>query len=200
MIQNHPTDTAVVIFHEIYGINEHISGVCDHYRNLGYDVYCPNLLDWAEAFPYYRQQKAYEHFKANIGFDIFENYVQLLSTLRPKYRSIVLIGYSVGATIAWRCSASGLCNGMVGYYGSRIRDYSEVEPKCPALLIFAENEPSFDPHDLELTLGQKKNISIVTLSGNHGFCDRYTTNYNASSAAKAGLLTDEFLAGIIVGS
>lgn len=200
MNQNHPAATAVVVFHEIYGINEHISEVCQRYLNQGYAVYCPNQLDGVEVFSYTRQQEAYEHFKANIGFDSFENYVQLLSTLRPKYRSIVLIGYSVGATIAWRCSASGLCDGMVGYYGSRIRDYPEVQPKCPSLLFFAENEPSFDPRDLARTLGQKKNTSIVTLCGNHGFCDRYTINYNPSSAAKAGLLTDEFLAGIIVRS
>ncbi|MDF3001704.1 MAG: putative hydrolase [Bacillota bacterium] len=200
MIQNHNVNTAVVVFHEIYGINEHILEVCQQYRNRGYAVYCPDLLDGAEAFPYSRQPEAYEHFKRNIGFDVYKNYVRLLSEVRPKYRSIVLVGYSVGATIAWRCSATGLCDGMVGYYGSRIRDYSEVEPKCTSLLIFAENEPSFDPCDLALAIGKKKNTSIVTLSGHHGFCDRFTANYNPSSAAKAQLLTDEFLAGIKIGS
>lgn len=200
MIQNHTAGAAIVVFHEIYGKNQHISRVCEQYHNLGYDVYCPDLLDGAEAFPYSRQQEAYEHFKAYIGFDVFENYVQLLSKLRPKYRSIVLIGYSVGATIAWRCSASGLCDGMVGYYGSRIRDYPEVKPKCPTLLIFAENEPNFDPRNLARTLGHKKYTSIVTLGGNHGFCDPYTINYTPSSAAKAELLTDEFLDRIKAGS
>lgn len=200
MIRNHPADTAIVICHEIYGVNEHISEVCQRYRNRGYDVYCPNLLDGAEAFPYSRQQEAYEHFKRNIGFDIYENYVWLLTELRPSYRIIILVGYSIGATIAWRCSASGLCDGVVGYYGSRIRDYPEVDPKCPTLLIFAENEPSFDPHDLELTLGQKKNTSFVTLSGNHGFFDRYSTNYNPPSSEKAQLLTDEFFTEINIRS
>ncbi|MDI5811330.1 DUF535 family protein, partial [Salmonella enterica subsp. enterica serovar Anatum] len=42
---------------------------------------------------------------------------------------------SVGATLAWLSAASGLCDGVVCYYGSRIRQYLHLAPLCPTLVI-----------------------------------------------------------------
>ncbi|MGV8905417.1 MAG: dienelactone hydrolase family protein [Acetobacterium sp.] len=39
------SDSAIIILHEIYGINPHIASVCNTYFSKGYDVYCPNWLD-----------------------------------------------------------------------------------------------------------------------------------------------------------
>jgi dienelactone hydrolase len=107
-----------------------------------------------------------------------------------QYRVISLGGYSSDATIAWRCSALGVCDGVIGYYGSRIRDYREIVPKCPVLVIFAEQEPSFAPHDLVLTPEQQKNTSMVIFAGEHGFCDRFSSHYNSESFIKAQMLTN----------
>ncbi len=187
------SDRAIVILHEIYGINPHIVEVCDRYSILGYDVYCPNLIHKVEPFEYSQQQAAYDYFKMEIGFYVHIRLLKLLEELRTQYRAIFLVGYSIGATIAWRCSAFGLCDGVIGYYGSQIRDYLEIVPKCPVLLIFAEQEPSFDPHDLVFRPEQQKNTSVVILAGEHGFCDRFSCHYNAESFIKAQMLTNTFI-------
>ncbi len=34
---------ALLVLHEIYGVNRHILDLCAGYHALGFDVYCPNL-------------------------------------------------------------------------------------------------------------------------------------------------------------
>lgn len=188
------SDTAIVVLHEIYGINSHIQTVCAYYKDLGYDVYCPNLIGREQTFEYAQQDLAYDYFKNNIGFDIYLNLLKWLKELRAQYKTILLIGYSVGATIAWRCSSSGICDGVIGYYGSRIRDYLDVTPSCKVLLMFAENEPSFCPDQLQFTPAQQKSTSVVILPGHHGFCDIFSEHYNPDSFLETQLLATKFIA------
>lgn len=35
---------AIIIIHEIYGINQFIKNVCEKIRLAEYDIYCPNLI------------------------------------------------------------------------------------------------------------------------------------------------------------
>ena len=69
-------------------------------------------------------------FSDNVGFDTAA-IVSLLAELRAKYGTLILIGYSVGATLAWLAARSGLCDGAVCHYGSRIRQYCDAAPPCP---------------------------------------------------------------------
>jgi dienelactone hydrolase len=192
------SNIAIVILHEIYGINKHITEVCRKYSNYGYDVYCPDLLNIETPFNYSQQEAAYSNFIKNVGFDACCKVDKLLEQLRPDYRIVILIGFSVGATIAWRCSESGLCNGIVGYYGSRIRDYLTVIPKCRVLLMFAENERFFDARQIKLSHEQNKCVTIEVVKGNHGFCDTFSDNFNPESAKKAQKSVDGFCQSIII--
>jgi dienelactone hydrolase len=191
------SDIAVIVLHEIYGINRHILSVFNQYGNLGYDVYCPDLIHRAFPFDYCQQEEAYQHFKTNIGFDVCSEIEGLLKKLRETHRVIILIGFSIGATIAWRCSESGLCDGIIGYYGSRIRDYLTITPKCRTLLIFAEQEVSFSPRELDFTSEQKEHVSMTILNGRHGFCDMYSDHFDPVSAVEAQRLTDAFIEAIL---
>ncbi len=186
---------AMILLHEIYGINKHIEEVCQYYLNKGYDVYCPNLLSRDRPFDYSQSEEAYLNFKDTIGFDIFEQINIKAKQLRQSYKKVLLMGFSIGATIAWRCTSSGFYDGMVGYYGSRIRDYISVMPKCPTLLIFAM-EDSFDVDSVVEGLRHKEDIRTEVLTGKHGFLDTYSVNYHLNSSEKALMLTAEFLISI----
>ncbi|MEL7568217.1 MAG: dienelactone hydrolase family protein [Dehalobacterium sp.] len=37
-------ESAVIVLHEIYGINPHIRYVCQQYEAVGYDIICPNFI------------------------------------------------------------------------------------------------------------------------------------------------------------
>ncbi len=83
----------------------------------------------------------------------------LAHSVQGRYRYCFIVGYSIGATIAWLCSGKAdLFSGVVGVYGSRLRDYKAVESKCPVLLCFPRTEESFDVAELLQALFGKSNV------------------------------------------
>lgn len=121
------------------------------WRARGFDVYVPALFPHDAPYSYAQQDEAYRYFSNHVGFDP-QPILTLLTTLRAQHRKLIVIGYSTGATLAWRVAGSGLCDGVICHYGSRIRQYSDELPHCPALMIMARHEPSFDPTALQQKL------------------------------------------------
>ncbi len=196
-IQKGSSDTLVVVLHEIYGINHHMQEVCRSFYEKGYDSVCPNLLDRSMPFDYSEESLAYNHFMSYVGFDLAVQKVKkLITESRERYTYIFLVGYSVGATIVWLCShEENLCDGVIGYYGSRIRDYKDRMPKCPALLLFAKEERAFN---VETVMGKIKiaDAAIHLLDGTHGFADPYSKHYNEASYREAEQIISLFLAKV----
>lgn len=188
------SDSVIIVLHEVYGINQHIKMVCKKMYMKGYDVICPNLIDISQPFNCDCEEEAYQHFMNNIGFDLAGKKVkQVIMQAKKQYKNIYLMGYSVGATIAWLCSGEeNMCNGIIGYYGSRIRDYKNSIPKCPSLLIFPTEEKSFNVKELVYSL-EKQNINVYILNGKHGFSNPFSKNYCMQSTEEAEKLVDNFL-------
>ncbi len=183
----------IIVCHEIYGINQHIKDVCHKLSKVGFDVICPNLLNREQPFPYADEQKAYHHFTENVGFTYSANNIKdIVLKYRKHYRKIFIVGFSVGATIAWLCSNEDHIDGIVGYYGSRIRDYLDVVPSYPTLLFFPEEERSFHVNELLENLTHS-NIELYKMKGHHGFSDPFSPNYHANSATKAFNKMIEFI-------
>ena len=188
------SDTAIIILHEIYGVNDHIRDTCSKYVVMGYDVYCPDLYDGSVSFSYDQQTLAYSSFFKRIGFSAAADILKLTDTIQNRYKYLFLIGFSVGATIAWICANNRIYDGAICYYGSRIRDYQDIEPKCPILAIFSQDEKSFVP-----TLINKNNslIHTETVDACHGFCDKYSESYDSHAAMQIEKRTEAFLNSIM---
>ncbi|MFJ7726700.1 dienelactone hydrolase family protein [Neobacillus sp. NPDC097160] len=179
------SDTVIIVIHEIYGINQHMKDICQSLSEKDFDVICPNFLQQGAPFDYSQEEVAYDNFMKNIGFTHVLNKIKsLLEEIKDKYKKVYIIGFSVGATIAWLCSKDENINGIVGYYGSRIRDYVEIDPLPPIMLFFPQKEQSFDVDKLILCL-EEKNIEIHKFYGHHGFSDPFSPKYNAKSAQEA---------------
>ncbi|OPJ64191.1 dienelactone hydrolase family protein [Clostridium oryzae] len=191
-------ERVIIVLHEIYGINQHMHQVCEYYSSLGFDVICPDLLSLNKSFDYAVEQEAYENFKKNVGFiPTADRIKRLLKELKEVYKYVFILGFSAGASIAWLCSDSDVkCDGIIGYYGSRIRDYLYVVPNCKVLLIFAEDEKSFSPRELLRVLSEKTNVSAHVLVGKHGFSDPFSPNYCAQARDIANRLVNDFLSGL----
>ena len=190
---NQGADNVVVLLHEIYGINRFISGIGREFYRWGFDVCCPDLTGDGAVFPYAHEEEAYANFMQAGGLGRYKEVNGRMEELRGEYRKIILIGFSAGATIAWRCTESKLCDCMVGVYGSRIRDYKEVEPVCRTLLLFAEQEKFFNAASLAKELENKRNTSIQIIKGRHGFMDPFSGNFDRDASAKATETIREFL-------
>jgi dienelactone hydrolase len=175
----------IIVVHEIYGINQHIKNFCDLLSKQDFDVICPNLLEREQPFDYSEKEIAYLNFMENVGFsDAVHKIKNLLLGVKNKYQKIYIIGFSVGATVAWLCSEEGCLDGVVGYYGSRIRNFTQIVPLCPTILFFPQEEQSFSVDELISNL-DKKNIEIYKCFGQHGFSDPYSTKFNEKSSQNA---------------
>ncbi|PFK43877.1 hypothetical protein COI93_08960 [Bacillus cereus] len=192
---------ALIVVHEIYGVNEYMQDIVTMFSSQHTDVFCPNLLQLSAPFPYNDEQKAYSHFMQNIGFQHGKEKIEeMIETLSKSYSYIGLIGFSIGATISWLCSSNPKVQFIIGCYGSRIRDYSYIIPTCPTLLIFPETELNCSISSLITTLQEQNNPSlhIKQLPGEHGFLDPYTVKYNKESTKQAYKIIDSFLKNSIM--
>lgn len=192
------SDTAVIVLHEIYGINQHIKDVCQSLSEHGFDIICPNLLERGIPFKYEQEELAYQNFMSKIDMQTASKKVQdIADEIKDQYTKIFLLGFSVGATIAWMSSANMKIDGMVGFYGSRIRDYIDLSPQCPAMLFFPEKEYSFDVDELIDQVNKNSNVEVFKMHGLHGFSDPYSPNYREESARRAEMDLCRFLKGLV---
>ncbi|MCK2000938.1 dienelactone hydrolase family protein [[Brevibacterium] frigoritolerans] len=179
------SDTVIIVIHEIYGLNRHMQGYCELLSSQGFDVICPDLLERGRPFDYSQEDAAYRHFMENVGFTgALYKIKDIISDIKDEYQKIFILGFSAGATVAWLCSEEECVDGIVGYYGSRIRNYAELAPRCPALLFFPLEEPSFNVDELISAL-ESKNVEVHKYMGEHGFSNPYHSKYHAESAQAA---------------
>lgn len=183
--------TAVVVLHEIYGVNNFIKDMCIKLHKEKVDVFCPSLLK-DKWFSYSDSDAAYKYFMDEIGFEVYKKIQNLIKELKNNYEKVIIIGFSVGATIAWRCCETTLCDGIICCYGSRIRDYLQMNPCCNVLLLFAEYD-SFDVNSVVVQLKEKKNVKIVKFKAKHGFLDKYNCNYDLEKYNIASNYINQYL-------
>ncbi|MFJ7186545.1 dienelactone hydrolase family protein [Lysinibacillus xylanilyticus] len=171
----------IFILHEIYGVNDFIKMQAEAYSNANTTVECISLYSDNRIFPYEQEQEAYEYFINEVGFDApLEKLTKIILEARTHYDEVLLIGFSVGATLAWRLSTLPL-QGVVCVYGSRIRQYLDVIPSCPTLVILPGHEKSFNVHELKETLNAFPSVLTRQYLGQHGFMDFNNPNYHNRS-------------------
>ena len=163
---------------------------CRKYREAGFEVFCPDLLG-RPPFLYEEANVAYDFFVQKVGFQVYEKINKMIFQLKEGYDKVFLIGFSVGATIAWRCCENTLCSGIVACYGSRIRDYTNLCPSCPTFLLFAK-EDSFQVSETISELKGTPNLLLAEMEAKHGFMDLYSENYEHQIAEAADKTITEF--------
>ena len=196
-MMHHPVplhETAIVVAHEIYGVNAHIDGVAATLRTHSCDVFTPSFLPEGTVYSYEDEALAYRRFAQNPGLERMSQALsRCIESLRPRYRRVIAIGFSVGATSAWLASATAPLDAAVCFYGSRIRDHLEVRPTAPCLLIFAEQEPAFSASEVAQHLQHRQGVTVETYPCRHGFSDPTSAGYSPEHARRAWERTTRFL-------
>ena len=129
-----------------------------------------------EACPFANEPEAVAAFICQHGFASYAAKIAAAGGQDPAY----IIGFSVGATAAWLYSASGICNPQSKaslFYGSRIRDYCSLLPKCNITAIFAEIEPSFSPQQFIGNIASEQVCALVEPGTSHGFMNPRSANF-----------------------
>ena len=155
----------IIIIHEIYGITENLLLLKEKFEMRGFSVIMPSL--YKDNYQGVNEQDSYNRFYSEVGI---EKGYRIIDSLIAENSDteIYLIGFSVGAAIAWLHSTNNAIKSVIGIYGSRIRDYLDLKPAVDTYLYFCE-EKTFDIKSVINELKNKDKVKISLLSGNHGF-------------------------------
>ncbi|MGP3739928.1 hypothetical protein ACTWKB_15960 [Bacillus sp. 4A_MP2] len=86
-----------------------------------------------------------------------------------------------------------LFTGVIGFYGSRIRDFLDMTPTCNMLLFFPEVEASFNPREVANVLEKKEKLCVKIVKGQHGFANPDSTTFHAESKNRCFQDIDGFI-------
>ncbi|MDI3405291.1 dienelactone hydrolase family protein [Streptomyces cavernicola] len=184
-------DTAVVVAHEIYGVNAHIRGVAAALQAYRCDVFTPSFLPSDTVYARAEEALAYREFRRDPGVRAMGGALaRFAAGLRERhggrgYRRVLCVGFSVGATAAWLASGTGALDRAVCFYGSRIRDHLDVEPAAPCLVVLAEHEPGFSGPALARALAGRRGVTTAVHPCRHGFCDPGSPAHSTEHAGRA---------------
>lgn len=155
----------IIIIHEIYGITKNLLSLKEKFEIRGFSVIMPSL--YKDNYHGVNEQESYSRFYSDVGIE--KGYRIVDSIIAENCNSeIYLIGFSVGAAIAWLHSSNSVIKSVIGIYGSRIRDYMDLKPAVDTYLYFCD-EKSFDIKSVIDKLKKKDRVKIRLLGGNHGF-------------------------------
>ncbi|MEL0137165.1 MAG: dienelactone hydrolase family protein [Halieaceae bacterium] len=188
---------AVVVIQEIFGVNSHIRSVVDGYAEDGFYAIAPAIFDRLER----GVELGYTEDDMTAGIELAFQKLDMSQTLADLQTSIHraaqhgkvgVVGYCFGGLLTWlsSCNLEGVAAASA-YYGGGIPDQAELNPGCPLILHFGEQDAHI-PMDSVATLQSKQpNLPVHIYAADHGFnCDQ-RGSYDADAAALAKARTLE---------
>jgi carboxymethylenebutenolidase len=181
---------AVVVLQEIFGVNHHIQSVCERLAQEGYEAYAPALFDrFARDFTSgYSPDEVGQALKLLPALDwdlaVADTWATVLEAKRAG--SVALIGFCLGASVAWRTAQehAGIA-AVVGYYGGQIAQHLQAAPQSATLLHYGEADHTIPLADVERIRAARPECSVHVYPAGHGFnCDERAA-YEPQSAALA---------------
>ncbi len=193
-----PEDAAfgMVIVQEIFGVNAHIRSVVDRYAEAGYRATAPAIFDRIEPGVEldYDEDGLKRGIELATSLDTSQTLADIQSALDELARPSGVVGYCYGGSMAWLAASATSARAAVGYYGGRIVDSLDDEPKIPVLLHFGERDTSIPLDDVTTIRARYPEVPVYTYDAEHGFnCDA-RGSYNEQAATLARQRTMDFFA------
>ena len=184
----------IIIATDIHGTTDQLRALLTELGDISF--LSPSIKG---SHPNASEQEAVAAFQQRDGFSTYQQQIAEVANGLP----VFLIGFSVGASSAWRYLASAECNvdsHAVLYYGSRIRDSLALVPRCSASVIFAEHEVSFEPKTVASVIAKSGADCSIIAGTHHGFMNPSSANYRADIACEQIANLKQVITQKIVGS
>ncbi|MGJ8524462.1 Carboxymethylenebutenolidase [Halomonadaceae bacterium LMG 33818] len=191
----------VVVLQEIFGVNSHIRSVADRFAEAGYLAIAPALFDRIRTgIELGYDGEDLSSALALMGqLDIDESLEDTQAAVDflqdQGISNISVVGFCFGGSLAW-LAASRLNHlvASVGYYGGKIPDDVNEEPKVPVLLHFGELDDHIPLEGIDKVKAAHPEVDIHVYPGaGHGFNCDLRASYEPDSAAAAWQRTLAFL-------
>lgn len=190
-----PTDArrgGLVLIQEIFGVTDHIRELCDSFAEDGYEVIAPSFYDRRER----GFEAAYDQSGIGKGIEYSRNtpwdQVQgdLQAAIDALQAPVFVTGFCWGGAATWLAACR--CDGVAAassYYGRRIVEMMDEEPRCPTILHFGREDASIPMEVVERIIEAHPDIPVYIYDAGHGFVSDRRTDYNEDCARLARLRT-----------
>ncbi len=198
----------LVLFQEIFGVNEHIRSLAEQYALDGFVVLAPDIfwrsqrrveLGYEGADRQRGIQLAGQLKGPELGLDMVAAVTALRSRPEVNGAKVGAIGYCMGGRLAFLAAATAGVDAAVAYYGGGIHDQLDKAARieCPVLFHYAERDDHIPMSAIEKVRGAMagKQAEVHVYAGAmHGFNCWARGSYHAPSAALAHGRSLQFLA------
>lgn len=201
-----PNGAALIVIQEIFGVNEVMRTLADHYAGQGYLAIVPDLFwriqpgisitdktpeDIRQAF------ELFGKFKADTGLLDIQATIDFARTLCPK---VGAVGYCLGGLLAYLTACRTDVDASVSFYGVSIDTYDgEAGSIAKPLMLHVASEDKFVSKEAQgviQSLAQShSNLEFHMYQGlDHAFARPGGEHFDVDGAALANGRTTKFLA------
>jgi carboxymethylenebutenolidase len=200
---------AVVVLHEVFGVNTDMRETCDELAAHGFIAVCPDLfwrqepgLDlnhWSDA-EWKKGLALYAAYDRDKGVRDIVDTAYAAGHLDGASGKVGVMGFCLGGLMAFLTAAREKIDAAVAYHGGDTEKYLDEADKitAPMLMHLAEEDEFISKEaqaKIKAALSGKPNVEMYSYPGcNHAFARHTGTHYNAAAAAKANGRTWQFLA------
>ncbi len=188
----------LLLWQEIFGVNEHIRSVAEQYALAGFVVLVPDAF-WRQAprvelgYTGDDFQRAIALMQGYAGPDALADITGALTTLRARPEltgKVGSIGYCMGGRLAYLTAATTDVDCAVPYYGGGIHNQLEraAAIRCPVQFHYAEHDnniPLSAVEQVRAALPAPRHELHIYPGAQHGFNCWARASYHAGSAALA---------------
>src|SRR6201987_5460644 len=199
---------AVVVLHEVFGVNADIRKTCDELAEQGFIAVAPDLFwrqepdvdlsvtsepDWQHGL------RLYQAYDRDAGARHVKDTANAVAKLPECTGKVAVMGYCLGGLMAFLTAARYSVDAAVAYHGGDTEKYlGEVGGLNAPLLMHLAEEDEFISKaaqaEIKAALARKPNTTIYSYPGqNHTFSRHNGTHYNAAAASLANGRTNDFL-------
>ena len=199
---------AVVVLHEVFGVNADIRKTCDELAGEGLIAVAPDLFwrqepgvdlsvtsepDWQHGL------RLYQAYDRDAGVGDIRDTLDAVAKLPACTGKIAVQGYCFGALMTFLTAVRCRVDAAVAYHGADTEKYlGEVDNLRAPLLMHLGEEDEFISKaaqaQIKAALAGKPNAIVYSYPGqHHAFARRKGAHYDAAAAALANGRTAEFL-------
>lgn len=185
-----PPKGAVVILHEVLGVNSHIREISDTLAAQGYVAIAPSLLDRAEA----GVELDFDEASVAKGEDLVKQLdmkgaiadIQAAIEAVKDAGKVAIVGYGWGGGLAYHSGnyVDDLAC-VIAYYGEGILDAYAEKRRVPTLLHFGEKDTTIPYGLVDHFRNRRPDIASFTYPAAQNFDCQKRGGYDEASAAQA---------------
>jgi carboxymethylenebutenolidase len=200
---------AVVVLHEVFGVNADMRMTCDELAAQGYVAICPDLLwrlepgvELSDRTPAEldKAMALYAAFDLDTGVRDAARTLDFARSLPGTTGRVGMLGFCLGGLMSFLASARAGADAAVAYYpGNADRHLADAPNIATPLLVHLAQEDEYIPKPAQRQIVEALNgrptVQIRSYAGcNHAFARHSGSHYDAAAAALANGRSAAFLA------